>query len=151
MNQDSRSEQTRNLILNSAIGFLSVLLIILIIALGTRLIYPRIVNERAVQDPALISRVIQMEVLNGVGVTGLANQFTFTLRQFGFDVVETGNFDHFDVPNTLVISRTGQMENARRVAEAIGVQEQYIMREESPEFYLDVTLIIGSDFENLNL
>lgn len=151
MNQDSRSEQTSNLILNSAIGFLSVLLIILIIALGTRLIYPRIVNERAVQDPALISSVIQMEVLNGVGITGLANQFTFTLRQFGFDVVETGNFDHFDVPNTLVISRTGQMENARRVAEAIGVQEQYIMREESPEFYLDVTLIIGSDFENLNL
>lgn len=151
MNQASRSEQTNNLILNSAIGFLSVLLMILLIALATRLIYPRIVNERAVQDQALISNVIQMEVLNGAGVTGLANQFTHTLRRFGFDVVETGNFDHFDVPNTLIISRNGQMENARRVARAIGVEDQFIMREESPEFYLDVTLIIGSDFENLNL
>jgi len=92
-----------------------------------------------------------MEVLNGVGVSGLANQFTGTLRQFGFDVVETGNFDHFDVPNTLVISRNGQVENAERVAHAIGIDERFILREESPEYYLDVTLIIGNDFENLNL
>ncbi|PKD42870.1 LytR C-terminal domain-containing protein [Rhodohalobacter barkolensis] len=151
MNQENRSEQTNNLILNAVIGFLSVLLLILLFALGTRLLYPRIVNERAVQDPALISTVIQMEVLNGVGIPGLANQFTGTLRNFGFDVVETGNFDHFEVPNTLVISRNGQIENARRVARAIGVQDQFILREESPEYYLDVTLIIGSDFEKLNL
>jgi hypothetical protein len=151
MNQENRSDQTNNLILNAVIGFLSVLLLILLFALGTRLLYPRIVNERAVQDPALISTVIQMEVLNGVGIPGLANQFTGTLRNFGFDVVETGNFDHFEVPNTLVISRNGQIENARRVARAIGVQDQFILREESPEYYLDVTLIIGSDFEKLNL
>jgi hypothetical protein len=151
MNQVNRSDQTNNLILNAVIGFLSVLLLILLFALGTRLLYPRIVNERAVQDPALISTVIQMEVLNGVGIPGLANQFTGTLRNFGFDVVETGNFDHFEVPNTLVISRNGQIENARRVARAIGVQDQFILREESPEYYLDVTLIIGSDFEKLNL
>lgn len=151
MNQENRSDQTNNLILNAVIGFLSVLLLILLFALGTRFLYPRIVNERAVQDPALISTVIQMEVLNGVGIPGLANQFTGTLRNFGFDVVETGNFDHFEVPNTLVISRNGQIENARRVARAIGVQDQFILREESPEYYLDVTLIIGSDFENLNL
>lgn len=151
MTQDSRKDQTNNLILNSVIGFLSVLLLLLLFALGTRLLYPRIVNERVVEDPALISNVIQMEVLNGVGVSGLANQFTGTLRQFGFDVVETGNFDHFDVPNTLVISRNGQVENAKRVARAIGIDERFILREESPEFYLDVTLIIGNDFENLNL
>ncbi|WP_069130687.1 LytR C-terminal domain-containing protein [Rhodohalobacter halophilus] len=151
MSQDKQSDQTGNLILNSVIGFLSVLLIILLFALGSRLLYPRIASERAVEDPTLISTVIQMEVLNGVGISGLANQFTGTLRQFGFDVVETGNYDHFDVPNTLIISRSGQIENARRVARAIGVEDQYILREEAPEFYLDVTLVIGSDYEQLNL
>lgn len=151
MSENSRNEQTSNLLLNSAIGFLSVLLFILVFALGSRLLYPRIANERAVDDPTLISAVIQMEVLNGVGISGLANQFTRALRQFGFDVVETGNYDHFDVPNTLIISRSGKMENARRVARAIGVEDQYILREEAPEFYLDVTLIIGSDYEQLNL
>jgi len=115
------------------------------------LLYPRIASDRAEEDPTLISAVIQMEVLNGVGLSGLATQFTGSLRQYGFDVVETGNYDHFNVPNTLVISRSGRMENARRVAEAIGVEDQYILREEAPEFYLDVTLVIGADYEQLNL
>jgi len=151
MSQNNRSEQTSNLLLNSVIGFLSVLLIILLFALGARLLYPRIASDRAEEDPTLISAVIQMEVLNGVGLSGLATQFTGSLRQYGFDVVETGNYDHFNVPNTLVISRSGRMENARRVAEAIGVEDQYILREEAPEFYLDVTLVIGADYEQLNL
>lgn len=151
MAQSSLNESQKNLLLNSAIGFLGVLLFILITALALRIIYPRIVSERVAPDPALISNVIQMEVLNGAGIPGLATQFTTSLRQFGFDVVETGNFDHFDVEKTIVISRSGKMENARRVAQAIGVSDQQIIREESPDFYLDVTLVIGSDFESLNL
>jgi hypothetical protein len=151
MAKTALNDSQKNLLLNSAIGFLSVLLLILIIALATRLIFPRIVSERTVQDPALISDVIQMEVLNGAGIPGLATRYTSSLRQFGFDVVETGNFDHFNVTNSMVISRNGEMENARRVARAIGISEQFILREESPDFYLDVTLVIGADFESLNL
>lgn len=151
MAHNSFSDNQKNLILNAAIGFLGILLLILIIALITRFVYPRIVSDRSVQDPALISNVIQMEVLNGAGIAGLATRFTGSLREYGFDVVETGNFDHFDVTNTLVISRSGQMENARRVARAIGVSDQQILREESPDFYLDVTLVIGADYESLNL
>jgi hypothetical protein len=151
MAQPALNESQKNLLLNSAIGFLGVLLLILLIALTTRILYPRIVSERVSQDPALISTVIQIEVLNGAGIPGLATRFTSSLRSYGFDVVETGNFDHFNVTNTLVISRNGEMENARRVARAIGVSDQYILREESPDFYLDVTLVIGSDFESLNL
>lgn len=151
MAQSSLNDSQKNLLLNSAIGFLGILLLILITALVLRIIYPRIVSERVTPDSSLISNVIQMEVLNGAGIPGLATQFTTSLRQFGFDVVETGNFDHFNVEKTLVISRSGKMENARRVAQAIGVNDQQIIREESPDFYLDVTLVIGSDFESLNL
>lgn len=145
------NESQKNNLLNSAIGFLGVLLLILSIALITRFIYPRIASERVAEDPALISNIIQMQVLNGAGVPGLATRYTGSLRQYGFDVVETGNFDHFNVENTIVISRNGRMENARRVARAIGVSEQYIIREESPDFYLDITLVIGADYDNLNL
>lgn len=151
MAQHTLNESQKNLLLNSAIGFLGVLLFILLIALFTRILYPRIVSDRASQNPSLISTVIQMEVLNGAGISGLATRFTTSLRGYGFDVVETGNFDHFDVDKTLVISRNGEMENARRVARAIGVNEEQILQEESPDFYLDVTLVIGSDFESLNL
>ncbi|MCC5941524.1 MAG: LytR C-terminal domain-containing protein [Balneolaceae bacterium] len=151
MAKQAGEDNPNHLFLNSAIGFLGVLFVLLIAALGSRMIYPRVVTERATVDPALVSNVIQLEVLNGCGIPGIATRFTDSLREYGFDVVETGNFDHFNVEQSFVISRSGRMENARRVAKAIGIPEQNVIREESPDFFLDVTLIIGSDFESLNL
>lgn len=139
-----------NLLLNSAIGFLSILLIVLLVALTTRIIYPRIFNQRAEQQSQLISEIIQIEVLNGCGISGIANSYTGILRSNGFDVVETGNFDHFDLKETVVISRSGIMDNALRVANALGVAPENVIREESPDFYLDVTVVIGHDYEKLN-
>jgi hypothetical protein len=139
-----------NLFLNSAIGFLSILLIILLVALSTRIIYPRIFNQRAETQSQLISEIIQIEVLNGCGISGIANAYTGVLRSNGFDVVETGNFDHFDLENTIVISRSGVVDNAMRVANALGVDPVNVIREESPDYFLDVTVVIGHDYEKLN-
>ncbi len=151
MSNTSKDDSPKHLFLNSIIGFLGVLLLVLLFALFSRILYPRIVADRSQEDPALISQVIQLEVLNGCGITGIATRFTDKLREYGFDVVETGNYDHFDVSNTFVISRSGQMENAYRVADALGISRNQVLREQAPEFYLDVTLIIGSDYESLNL
>lgn len=149
---DNRTEENQHhLFLNTALGFLGVLFIFLLIALTSRIIYPRILTERSVSSTALVTNIIQLEVLNGCGVPGIATRYTDSLRRYGFDVVETGNFDHFNVDYSFVVSRSGQMEDARRVANAIGIPEERILREQSPDFYLDVTLIIGSDFESLNL
>lgn len=145
-----RSSGTNELFLNSAIGFLSVLLLVLVAALFTRIIYPRIFNERAELQSELISEIIQIEVLNGCGINGIANSYTGLLRKNGFDVVETGNFETFDLQETLIISRSGVMDNAYRVANALGVSEKNVIRESSPDFYLDVSVIIGHDFEKLN-
>lgn len=144
------SSGTNDLYLNAAIGFLSVLLIVLIAALFTRLIYPRIFNERAELQSKLISEIIQIEVLNGCGVSGIANAYTGLLRENGFDVVETGNFETFDLKETIIISRSGVMDNAYRVANALGVSKENVIQESSPDFYLDVSVIIGQDFEKLN-
>lgn len=138
-------------VLNSVIGFLSLLLIILLAGVGTRIIYPRIENQRADNSAELIGDIIQIEVLNGCGVPGLANRFTSALRKNGFDVVETGNFATFDVEETLVIARTFKTENARRVASALGVAEKNVIIEASDDFYLDATVVIGSDYQTLNI
>ncbi len=151
MPKKKSANNQNHLFLNAAIGFLGVLLLILLIAIGSRFLYPRIVTERVSADPALVSNVIQLEVLNGCGIPGIATRFTDRLREYGFDVVESGNFDHFNVDKSFIISRSGQMENAMRVAKAIGIPEQNVIREASPDFYLDVTIVIGSDFESLNL
>jgi hypothetical protein len=122
----------------------------LLAALFTRIIYPRIFNERVELQSELISQIIQIEVLNGCGVSGIASAYTGLLRSNGFDVVETGNFETFDLQETIIISRSGVMDNAYRVANALGVPEQNVIRESSPDFYLDVSVIIGHDFEKLN-
>lgn len=150
-NQTDKSSSTvEGLFLNAAIGFLSILLIVLLVALSTRIIYPRIFNQRAEAKSQLISEIIQIEVLNGCGIAGIANAYTGVLRSNGFDVVETGNFDHFDLKETIVISRSGVLDNARRVASALGIKEINVIREESPDYFLDVTVVIGHDYEQLN-
>lgn len=149
---DNKQEKDRSsLLLNSAIGFLGFLLLILIFSLVARILFPRISTDRVDQDPILISNVIQLEVLNGCGVPGLATNYTSTLRGYGFDVVETGNFDHFNMEKSVVIARGNQTENALRVAKALGIEEEHILREVSGEFYLDVTLVLGADYNTLNL
>lgn len=145
------SEESHSFAINAAIGFLSLLLAMLIFGLFTRIIYPRIENQRSENDPSLIGDVIQLEVLNGCGVPGLANDFTSTLRQNGFDVVETGNFKNFDMQHTVVIARNFDSENAKRVAAALGIQPKNIFIEASDDFYLDATVVIGSDYESLKI
>ncbi len=147
----AKKKDSNTFALNAVIGFLSLLLFLLIFGLFTRVVYPRIQNERAEEQPQLIGDIIQLEVLNGCGVSGLANQFTSALRKNGFDVVETGNFDNFDMQETIIISRTYNTDNAERVAEALGIDSKNILIEASDDFYLDATIVIGSDYNSLNL
>ncbi len=141
-------KQSSHFLLHAALGFLSILLLVLLVALFTRIVYPRIISERT-EVSVLLSDVIQVEVRNGCGVPGLATKFTSVLRQNGFDVVDSGNFDTFDITRSFVVDRSGNMENARRVARALGLSDDRIIREISPDFYLDATIVIGSDYESL--
>ena len=97
MSQTPTKSSSNTLYLHAAIGFLTLLLVILLLAIFTRFMFPRIQNERAEQNAQLISDIIQVEVLNGCGVSGIANAYTSVLRKNGFDVVEPGNFEHFDI------------------------------------------------------
>lgn len=145
------SESSKGLLVNIAIGFLSVVLIVLVYALVTRIFIPRIENQRVDQSSNLIGEVIQIQVLNGCGISGIASSFTAKLRRSGFDVVESGNFETFNVQKTFVIDRSGNLENARRVANALGISEDQIIREVATGFYLDATVVIGFDYDQLNL
>ncbi len=137
--------------LNAVIGFLGLLLCLLLFGLFSRLIYPRIKNHRASDSQNLIGNVIQVSVLNGCGVSGVADEFTDALRKNGFDVVKTGNFNNYNMKHTTVISRTHNKNNAERVARALGINSSHILTEVSKDYYLDATIIIGSDYHSLKL
>ena len=95
------------------------------------------------------SHTIQLDVLNGTGVTDLAQRFTDFLRARGFDVVEMGNYGESDVEFTRVIDRAGDLQAAKQVAQALGVSEARVTKELDRNAYLDVTVVIGKDFRTL--
>jgi hypothetical protein len=94
-------------------------------------------------------KVIQVDVLNGCGVSGVAIKFTDYLRARGFDVLEMGNYKSFDVEETIVLDRLGNIENAKKVAYAIGINEKNIIKQISNDSYLDCTIVIGKDYKSL--
>lgn len=93
---------------------------------------------------------IQVDVQNGTNQNGVAAKFTDYLRKNGMDVVEMGNYRSEGEEKTLVIDRSGDMSKAKRVAKALGVNEKNIVQQVNTSMYLDVTIVIGKDFKDLN-
>ncbi|MDZ7260835.1 MAG: LytR C-terminal domain-containing protein [candidate division KSB1 bacterium] len=94
---------------------------------------------------------IDVEVLNGCGVDGVASKITEYLRAKGFDVVYFGNYTRFDIEETIVIDRRSlDKENAKKVAEALGItNEKNIIQIKNDQKQLDVSVIIGKDYPRL--
>ncbi len=96
------------------------------------------------------SDIIQVEVLNGCGVRGAADRFTDYLRNNNFDVVNVSNYISFDVTNSMVIDRIGNMANAYKVAKSLGIKNENVIQQLNKDYFLDVSVIIGRDYYNLN-
>jgi hypothetical protein len=92
---------------------------------------------------------IQVEVLNGCGVSDIADNFTDRLRKKNFDVVNTTNYRSFEIDNSIVIDRSGNMPNAEYLAEIIGLDKTHVIQQKNKNYFLDVTFIVGKDFKNL--
>lgn len=105
--------------------------------------------DRAASSNDLVGEVIQVEVRNAAGVDGLAAVAMEYLRDEGFDVVDVGNHDAFDVEHTQVIDRIGDSESSRRVAQALGVDEEHIHEDIQSDLYLDASVLIGQDYATL--
>ncbi|MBE0645963.1 MAG: LytR C-terminal domain-containing protein [Bacteroidetes bacterium] len=95
------------------------------------------------------AEIIQLDVLNGCGASGVAQRFTDYLRKRNFDVVQSTNYKTFDVEESLVIDRTGDLEAARKVAYALGIEDKNIVQQINPDYYLNVSVVIGRDYEKL--
>ena len=89
--------------------------------------------------------------MNGCGVAGVADVFTNYLRKSNFDVIQMGNYYSFDIEKTLVVDRTGNKKNAQLVAKSLGLSEDVVISQTNKNYFLDVSVIIGKDFNQLNL
>jgi len=98
-----------------------------------------------------IQKVIQLDLLNGCGEKGIASKLTTYLRKNGFDVVEMKNYKTSNIPQTIVIDRVGDLNSARQVAAALGVSEKNIIQQLNPDYFVDVSVVIGKDFGTLHI
>ena len=93
---------------------------------------------------------IQVEVLNGCGVSGVAEKLTDHLRSNNIDVVNLGNYRSFEIENSVIIGRNEKIHNAEIVAAIVGLDNQSIIQQINPDDMLDVTFILGKDYKRFN-
>ncbi len=139
--------RSKNLFLNIS----NLILSLLILFLGYSLLSKLNVFGENLEIDNLVKhkKKMQIEVLNGCGVDGVADRFTDYLRKKNFDVVYTGNYRSFNIDNSIVIDRTGDIINAEYLAEVIGIDNKQVIQQKNKNYFLDVTLIIGKDYKQL--
>lgn len=139
--------------LNLAIFSLSIVIVGFIFSMGKRLVQNpdkvvlSQVNE-VIPDTVPYQGIV-IEVLNGCGVPGLAQKFTNFLRSEGFDVIYTGNAARVDYSNTQLIERVDDSEKIREVNEVLMLHPQRLSSDIDPSLHLDLTLILGKDYNRL--
>jgi hypothetical protein len=127
----------------------TIVMLVLVIAW---LVYNNYLFSNKNQKPVDLNQIppaIQLDVLNGCGIPKSAAYLTDILRQRGFDVVEVKNYMSFGISETIIVDRTGDIPSARRVAEALGVSEQNIVQQFNPDYFVDVSVVVGRDYSDL--
>ena len=145
----------RGSLINMAIGALIMLMLFLLVStVRQRLIKKPVTTVVTNEQPQAVTepenRPLQVDVLNGCGVSGLAAQFTEYLRMKGFDVIRTENYETFNVLETVVIDRRGNAENCRRIAGTLGLSSARILQEVNEAYLIDATVLIVKDYQRLS-
>lgn len=99
---------------------------------------------RQVELPPEPDPIARVEVLNGAGEAGAAQEAAEILRSAGFDVVYFGNANDFDNPRTRVIARVGTGGRADSVAGWLRVDR--LESDLDPTMHLDATIVLGADW-----
>jgi hypothetical protein len=102
-------------------------------------------GKPAIKKDDNIPDIGKIQVLNGYGGSGGADEVTDLLRADKFDVKNKGNAQSYNYPFTLVVSRIKDMTIARKVAGALKTDRLVLVRNEDPAY--DVTVIIGRDYK----
>ena len=103
------------------------------------------------QTPPMV-HTIQVEILNGCGINGVARIFQSLLRENGFDVVNTENYVvngkvFWKVDQTFIIDQIGVAEQAKSIAKALGIPLTNIESRENPAAIYDISVVIGKDYK----
>ena len=136
----------RNLIVLSVL--LSFLAVAIVVGHGKNLSKTKTVNTAKPVES--IPHIGSIQVLNGCGIEKAAEKMADYLRKEGFDVKNHKNAtgrNCWNYPFTIVVSKSTNMNNAERVANALKTDKIIQIRENDSEY--DVVVFVGPDFGEL--
>lgn len=129
--------------------FLSFIFITLLMSFINRMSFDEPIISSVPESQKIITQeVIQLNILNGCGISGMASKAKNYLHNRGFDIVEIGNSQQ-QYNKTTIIDRLGDKESVRRLAYAIGVPDSSIVVEIDSSLFLRATLVLGNDYKSL--
>jgi len=94
---------------------------------------------------------IRVEILNGGGESQVAARLRKKVRALGLDVIHEGNAPSFNYLHTLVVDLDGDIEQARQVAEVLGIPHFIQQKRESQFSLASVSIVIGRDYRRIGL
>jgi len=131
--------------------FLFIFIIIILFVAYTIYLKFSVKSQEELEAENPTGAIIQVEVLNGTKVRGLAEKVTNYLRSKNIDVVQQGNYKRDDVLQSYVVDRIGNTSNTKKIARTLGINFEQIRTEINQDFFLDVTIVLGADYEKFKL
>lgn len=138
---------TKNTILNITIT----ISIIIIVIVGYTVFIKYTSDSQSDSVEKSFGKVIQVEILNGTELSGLAIKFKGYLRSKKIDVVRTGNYTSINIENSFVIDRLGNDKSAKTIAKLLGINSNRIISEPKPDSLIEVSIVLGKDFKQLKV
>lgn len=92
---------------------------------------------------------LQINVLNGCGINGVGTVMTKYSRTLGYDVVEMGNYKSFDVEQSIIIDRSGKLNEAQKLAMLLGIDKRNVVQQFSSDQLVSASIVIGKDYKSL--
>ena len=107
-------------------------------------------------NPITEAFIAEIEILNGCGVSGIAELYTNFLRSSKYDIISTDNAKdehgkiNFDYKNCkIIVNNQKKLRAAYQLSLKLGINKQHIKKNYGNGIW-DITLIIGEDYNNLN-
>ncbi len=116
----------------------------------------RLIGETTPQGSvSLVENPITVEVQNGCGVAGIANQFAEIFKRSHCDVrlvgnAVVGNEPDFSYKKTVLIDRGKRKKSEiRELSRTLGLKKDRVLEIKNADYPTDVTLIVGADYDKL--
>ncbi|MCX8056979.1 MAG: LytR C-terminal domain-containing protein [Ignavibacteria bacterium] len=142
----ARSLKFKNTLLNITLFILSLLLIFVVY----NVILSLKTTEDELESENPTGRIIQVRVLNGTKVDGLAKKLSDFLKSKNFDVVIQDNYSSRDVKKTFIIDHLGDKRVVRRAVKVLKLDPDQVVTEKKDYELTDLTIVIGEDYQKLN-